>query len=99
VLLPLGLFLRQNLNSTHPCVPAPTKLSELPEGSSAIIESVMSGRSTLTRLRELGLVPGTTVRIVRRAPLGEPIEISVRGSMLAMRNQDAAHISITSVTP
>jgi ferrous iron transport protein A len=80
-------------------MPPPTKLSELPEGSSAVIESLLSGRSSLTRLRELGLVPGTRVRIVRRAPLGEPIEISVRGSMLAMRNQDAAHISITSVTP
>ena len=79
-------------------MPAPTKLSELPEGSSAVIESVQSGRASLTRLRELGLVPGTTVRIVRRAPLGEPIEISVRGSMLAMRNHDAALISITSVS-
>lgn len=78
---------------------APTKLSELPEGSSAIIESVQSGRASLTRLRELGLVPGTQVRIVRRAPLGEPIEIQVRGSMLAMRNQDAAHIGITNVSP
>lgn len=80
-------------------MPAPTKLSDLPAGSSAVIETLVSGRSSLTRLRELGLVPGTTVRMVRRAPLGEPIEISVRGSMLAMRNQDAAHISITSVTP
>lgn len=79
-------------------MPAPTKLSELPEGSCAVIESVQSGRASLTRLRELGLVPGTTVRIIRRAPLGEPIEISVRGSMLAMRNHDAALISITSVS-
>ena len=47
---------------------SPTKLSELPEGSSAVIESLLSGRSSLTRLRELGLVPGTRVRIVRRAP-------------------------------
>lgn len=78
-------------------MPQPTKLSDLPEGSSAVIESVLSGRSSLTRLRELGLVPGTRVRIVRRAPLGEPIEICVRGSMLAMRNQDAAHINITEV--
>ena len=80
-------------------MPSPTKLSELPEGSSAVIESVLAGGSSLMRLREMGLVPGTSVRIVRRAPLGEPIEISVRGSMLAMRNQDAAHIRITSVTP
>ncbi|MBX7212185.1 MAG: ferrous iron transport protein A [Verrucomicrobiaceae bacterium] len=78
---------------------APTKLSELPAGCSAVIATVMSGRSSLTRLRELGLVPGTHVRVVRRAPLGEPIEICVRGSMLAMRNQDAAHIGIVEVAP
>ncbi len=77
----------------------PSKLSDLPEGSSAVIASLLAGRSSLTRLRELGLVPGTKVRILRRAPLGEPIEISVRGSTLAMRNQDAAHISIESITP
>jgi Fe2+ transport system protein FeoA len=33
--------------------------------------------------------------VVRRAPLGEPIEITVRGSHLAMRNHEAAHILVT----
>lgn len=74
---------------------APAKLSELPEGASAIIENIPAGIPSLTRLRELGLVPGTRVRLVRRAPLGEPIEIAVRGSLLAMRNKDAANISIS----
>lgn len=74
---------------------APAKLSELPEGASAIIESIPAGIPALTRLRELGLVPGTRIRLVRRAPLGEPIEIAVRGSLLAMRNKDAANISIS----
>jgi ferrous iron transport protein A len=50
----------------------------------------------LTRLREMGLVPGTRIEVVRRAPLGEPIEVSVRGSRLAMRNHEAAHIQISS---
>lgn len=53
----------------------------------------------MTRLREMGLVPGTRVKVVRRAPLGEPLEICVRGSTLAMRNADAAHVSITSILP
>ena len=49
----------------------------------------------LTRLRELGLTPGAKVTMVRRAPFGEPIEITVRGSHLAMRNHEAADISIS----
>lgn len=72
----------------------PTTLSQLPAGESARIASLPTGRPSLTRLRELGLVPGTLVKVVRRAPLGEPIEIMVRGSRLAMRNHEAAHIQL-----
>ncbi len=61
----------------------------------AVIAALTHGSATLTRLRELGLTPGTKVGVVRRAPLGEPIEICVRGSRLAMRNADAAGIQIT----
>lgn len=71
-----------------------SKLSDLPQGSSAIIAAMPVGRPSLTRLRELGLVPGTMVTVVRRAPLGEPIEICVRGSRLAMRNHEAAYIEL-----
>ena len=75
-------------------MPPATNLSELPEGDSAIIAAMPTGRPGLTRLRELGLVPGTLVRVIRRAPLGEPIEICVRGSRLAMRNHEAAFIEL-----
>jgi Fe2+ transport system protein FeoA len=78
-------------------MPAPTKLSDLAEGETAVINSMPSGRSGLTRLREMGLVPGTQVTLVRRAPLGEPIEISVRGSHIAMRNHEARFIEISSL--
>ena len=79
-------------------MPPPTKLSDLAEGESAVIQSMPSGRSGLTRLREMGVVPGTAVTLVRRAPLGEPIEISVRGSHIAMRNHEAGFIEISSIT-
>lgn len=75
----------------------PSTLAQLPVGSAAIIHSLPTGRAGLTRLRELGLTPGARVEVVRRAPLGEPIEIMVRGSHLAMRNHEAAHILITQV--
>lgn len=72
-------------------------LAELPVGVPAVIEGLPTGRSGMTRLREMGLVPGTLVRVVRRAPLGEPIEIAVRGSHVAMRNHEAAEITIRQV--
>lgn len=74
---------------------APSTLSQLPVGQSGIIQSMPTGRAGLTRLRELGLTPGAKVTMVRRSPLGEPIEIAVRGSHLAMRNHEAADICIS----
>ena len=73
----------------------PSTLADLPVGSYAIIHAMPTGRAGLTRLREMGIVPGTRVCVTRRAPLGEPIEISVRGSHLSMRNHEAAFIAIS----
>lgn len=74
-------------------------LATLPVGCSAIVSGFLATKPSLTRLRELGLVPGTKVAIVRRAPLGEPIEILLRGSHLAMRNADAAFIEVQMDAP
>ena len=77
---------------------APATLSDLHAGSTAVIQDIPVGHDEhITRLRELGLVPGTKVRLVRRAPFGDPIEISVRGSRLAMRRSEARHIKILPV--
>jgi Fe2+ transport system protein FeoA len=73
----------------------PLTLAQLAVGQQAVIQSLPTGRAGLTRLRELGLTPGALVRLVRRAPLGEPIEITVRGSHLAMRNHEAADIAVS----
>ena len=69
-------------------------LSELPVGAAAVVRDVQSGTATLTRLRELGLLPGTRIQLVRRAPMGDPLEISVRGSLLSVREQEAKLIQI-----
>lgn len=70
-------------------------LTQLKDGSTAIIKDIPVGHDEhITRLRELGLVPGTKIRVVRRAPLGDPIEVAVRGSRIAMRRSEARHIEI-----
>lgn len=73
-------------------------LTQLKDGTSAIIKDIPVGHDEhITRLRELGLVPGTKIRVVRRAPLGDPIEVAVRGSRIAMRRSEARHIEILPV--
>jgi len=45
-------------------------------------------------LRELGILPGTAITVVRRAPLGDPIEIAVRGSLISLREREAIQIQV-----
>lgn len=73
----------------------PTRLSDLSTGSVATISAMAGGQATLTRLREMGVVPGTRFQLVRRAPLGDPIEISLRGSLLSLRKSEAEQIEVT----
>lgn len=46
------------------------------------------------RLADLGLVPGTEVKVIRRAPFGDPIEIEVRGYRLCLRGADLAGLCV-----
>lgn len=69
-------------------------LSELQPGAWAVIAQLPDGMPSLTRLREMGLLPGTRVQFVRRAPLGDPVEICVRGALLSLRDREAALIEV-----
>lgn len=70
------------------------RLSELLPGEKAVIAGLPEGMPSLTRLREMGLLPGTRLEFVRRAPLGDPVEICVRGALLSLRDSEAALIAV-----
>lgn len=69
-------------------------LGSVPVGGSAVIRQVGCARPVARRLMELGLVPGTTVRITRVAPLGDPIELRVRNYALSIRRTEALAIEV-----
>ena len=71
-----------------------SSLSDLLPGDSAIILRLPDGIPSLTRLRELGLLPGTKVQFVRRAPMGDPVEIMIRGALLSLRDTEAVQIEV-----
>jgi ferrous iron transport protein A len=48
----------------------------------------------LKRLQEMGLVEGTEFRVVKVAPLGDPIEIEIRGYRLCLRKRETAGIDV-----
>lgn len=70
-------------------------LSDLKIGQTACIEAISGERSFRRRLLELGLVPGTPVRFLRQAPLGDPMEFEVRGCRLSIRQREAAEVRVT----
>ena len=70
------------------------KLSELAVGASATVQEFPKQGAAFLRLREMGLIAGTRVTLVRTAPLGDPLEIKVRGYHLTLRKSDAAHILV-----
>ena len=69
-------------------------LADLPPGSTGRLLGYRSTDSAYVRFRELGLLPGTAFTVVRRAPLGDPIEISIGGALLSIRRDQAAHIAV-----
>jgi Fe2+ transport system protein FeoA len=74
-------------------------LAQLPAGSSATLKAYPQAGAAFTRLREMGLLPGTRVTLVRVAPLGDPIEIQVRGYRLSLRKAEAAQIELAPEPP
>lgn len=74
-------------------MPQPT-LADVPLGRSARILRVAAPRPLAVRLMEMGLVPGTEVVLRRKAPLGDPLELELRGYSLSIRRSDAAQIEI-----
>lgn len=71
-----------------------TSLAEIPLGRVATVEAVDGARAFRRRLLEMGLVPGTPVRVVTVAPLGDPLQIEVRGGQWSIRRAEAAQIRV-----
>lgn len=71
------------------------RLSHLPVGSEAVVRDVEPGASGEgRRLQEVGFVPGTRVRVERRAPLGDPTVYEIRSTRLALRRAGAELIEV-----
>jgi ferrous iron transport protein B len=75
------------------------QLDALRPGEEGVVVRVDAPRGLRHRLVEMGLVPGTTVAVAGAAPLGDPIEIALRGYRLAIRRSEAARVTLTAVGP
>jgi ferrous iron transport protein A len=73
------------------------RLDRMVPGTSAIIQDIDGDGPLVRRLMDLGLVPGTPVRYIRSAPLGDPLELVVRGTHLSLRRSEAARVHVEPV--
>ena len=72
----------------------PVPLASLKAGQSATLSEIRLPEETRKRLLEIGLLVGTPVRVERYAPLGDPVEITFRGSHLTLRRHEADQILV-----
>jgi ferrous iron transport protein A len=65
------------------------KINEL-----AVIKAVAASKDLGRRIRDMGLVPGTEVLVVGRAPLHDPVALRLKGFTMALRNSEADYITV-----
>ena len=71
---------------------APRRLADLGVGETGVVHLVEGEGAFRRRLMELGLLSGTSVRVVRVAPLRDPMELEVRRASLSIRRADAERV-------
>ena len=65
------------------------------EGGLFEVLAVDGGGALTLGLLEMGLVTGTSVEVIKRAPLGDPLELRVRGYHLSLRRAEATRVEVT----
>jgi Fe2+ transport system protein FeoA len=69
-------------------------LDQLPVGARGRVSSVAGDDELSMRLLEMGLTPGVEVAVVGTAPLGDPLELELRGYRLSVRRSEAARVQV-----
>ncbi len=81
------------MNADEACL----ALSDLEVGAEARVCDHVGARPLRRRLGDLGFVPATPLRVIRRAPLGDPIEIELRGYRICLRRADLLDLCVNRV--
>jgi len=70
------------------------KLSELEPGEGGVVARIGGSSATRRRVMDMGVVRGTAIRVIRRAPLGDPVEFEIRDYNLSLRKREAENIYV-----
>lgn len=93
-----GLAATSEFEHLRPAV-SNASLADVSVGAAATVLRVGGARGLSIRLMEMGLLPGTRVEVVRVAPLGDPIEVRLRGFSLSIRREEARGVEVEPLEP
>lgn len=83
-----------NANTEGGQAPAPFPLTQVRIGQRASVKRLTCKGAVRQRMLDMGLVPGAEIAVVRRAPLGDPIEFDVKGYHLSLRRSEAEQVLV-----
>ncbi len=70
------------------------KLRDLRPGQFGTVTSIGEKGPMRKRLMDMGVTPGTSIKVIKVAPLGDPIEVNIRGYELSLRKNEAQNILV-----
>jgi ferrous iron transport protein A len=81
------------------CAETYEPLSSLHPGDAAVVRDVAGEGAFRRRLLDMGFTKGALVRVIKRAPFGDPVEYCIGGTHVTLRRQEASEITVEQVTP
>lgn len=69
-------------------------LDQLKPGERGTVTEIIGQPGIVQRLMEMGITEGEEIEVVRLAPLGDPLEVRIRGYELSLRKSEAKHVSL-----
>jgi len=70
-------------------------LDQLELGKSAKVMKLTGAAAVRRRLMEMGITPAATIEAIRRAPMGDPLDVKIRGYHLSLRREEAAAVEVS----
>jgi ferrous iron transport protein A len=71
------------------------KLNDLEPGQKGVVVSIKGGGVTRRRIMDMGIVRGSEIKVIRKAPLGDPVEFEIRDYNLTLRKKEAELIQVS----
>lgn len=69
-------------------------LRDLKPGQQGVVTAIRTAGSMKRRIMDMGITPGVEIRVIKAAPLGDPVEVHVRGYELSLRKEEAQQIEM-----